>query len=245
MDVEYSESFLTNNQVRGTPGSGKTSLAGLLCHYIRQQEPITNIIWVQGWQRTEITAKGGWQYYFETEKGWVKGNNTVFVFDEAQLSYCDGDLWNNFFKAIDQDVDPSDPNDENIRAIIFASYGSPTTRFTIEGTPIVLDDAQRVTLRSIQHDDDLPPIGLFFSQAEFGDLVSKRYPSSNFSFHASFFDRVYDLTQGHIGAVKDLIKVVLAHSVSPLLLNAVLIRRYSSHIVKCATPANLTRGIRC
>ena len=140
MDVEYSESFFTNNQVCRTPGSGKSSLAELLCHYIRQREPLTNIIWIQGWQRPEIIAKGGWQRYFETEKGWVKGNNTVFVFDEGQLSYCDGDLWNNFFKAIYPATDPPRPDDENFRAIIFASYGSPTTRFTIEGTPMALND---------------------------------------------------------------------------------------------------------
>ena len=212
--------FLTNIQVRGTPGSGKSSLAGLLCHHIRQQEPVTNIIWIQGWQRTVIEAQGGWQCYFQKKKGWVKGDNTVFVFDEGQMSYCDGDLWNNFFKTIRP---TAIPGDENFRAIIFASYGSPTTRFTIEGTPMALNDVQRVTLRSIQHNDKLPPIGLFFTQAEFSDLVTKQYPSSEHSFHASFFDNVYDLTQGHIGAAMDFITVVLAHSVSPLLLNAVLI----------------------
>ena len=48
------------------------------------------------------------------------------------------------------------------RAIVFASYG----------TPIFVEDVQRVTLRAIQHEDYLPPVGLFFSRTELDDLVS-------------------------------------------------------------------------
>jgi hypothetical protein len=224
LDFEHSESFLTNNQVRGTPASGKTTLAGLLCDYIRQWEPTTNIIWIEGWPRNEINAKGGWQNYFEQEKGWVKGNKTVFVFDEGQLSYGDLNLWNSFSKSIAENPDPyPDPNSDSERVIIFASYGSPSSRFAIEGTPMVLNDVQRVTLRAIQHDDNQPAVGLYFTQAEFDDLVSKRYPSSRYSFHASFFDGLFRLTQGHIGATKDFIAVIAAHSVSPLLLISVAI----------------------
>jgi hypothetical protein len=156
--------FLSDCQVRGTPASGKTWLAELVSWYIRQQEPATHVIWIQGWSRDEVKAKGRWQRYFETEMGWVEHENTVFVFDEAQMSYEDGDLWNNFFKSI---------HSYNCRAIAFASYGSASSRFTIAGTPIVIEDAQRVTLRAIQHKDDLPPVGLFFTRMEFDDLVSK------------------------------------------------------------------------
>ena len=45
--------------------------------------------------------------------------DVVLIFDEAQASYNDGDLWNNLFKSID--------NYPHCRAIVFTSYGSPTT----------------------------------------------------------------------------------------------------------------------
>jgi hypothetical protein len=199
--------FLTNNQIRGTPGSGKSELTRLLCQHILQQEPTTSVIWVQGWSRDEIDAKGGWIKYFETEKGWIQGENTVFVFDEAQMSYDDGDLWHNLFKSIH--------THPNRCAIIFASYGSATSHFKIAGTPLVVTDVQRVTLRAIQHEDMLPPVGLFFTQTEMDDLVSMLYPSQNYSFHASFFTRLFDLTQGHVGAIIDFIHIILAHSVGP------------------------------
>jgi len=47
-------------QVRGTPASGKTSLAELVSHYIRQQEPATNLIWIQGWSYKPVD-EAGWQ----------------------------------------------------------------------------------------------------------------------------------------------------------------------------------------
>ena len=134
--------------------------------------------------------------------------NTVFIFDEAQLTYVDGDLWSRFFKSM--------RDHKNRRAIIFTSFGSPSSRITIAGFPIHLSDHQRVTLRAVQHDDNLPPVGLFFTRTEFNDLVSLRYPSANYPFHTSFLDRIFDITNGHVGAIVDFIGTILAHDVSPL-----------------------------
>jgi hypothetical protein len=173
--------------------------------YIRQQEPATNVIWIQGWSRDKVEAKGRWERYFETEKGWVQHAKTVFVFDEAQASYEDGDLWNNFFKSIQ--------NYHNCRAIVFASYGSASSRLIILGTPIDIMDAQRVTLRALQHKDDLPPVGLFFTRMEFDDLVSKLYPSTKYRFDTSFFNALFDLTEGHVGAIHGFMTIILGHEV--------------------------------
>jgi hypothetical protein len=121
------------------------------------------VIWIQGWSPNTVgNERRRWDTYFEKEKGWVRHKEIAFIFDEAQLSYGDGDLWNNIFKSIRFHDD---------RAIAFASYGSLTSRITIDGTLIVIDDMQRVTLRPIQHDDDIPSVGLFFTRTEFDDLV--------------------------------------------------------------------------
>jgi hypothetical protein len=173
------------------------------------------VIWIQGWSRNEVKSKGRWERYFETEMGWVKHEKTVFVFDEAQMSYEDGDLWNNFFKSIH--------SYRNCRAIAFASYGSASSRFIIAGTPIVIEDTQRVTLRAIQHKDDLPPVGLFFTRMEFHDLVSNLYPSREYCFDTSFFDAVFDLTEGHVGAIHDFVKIIVAHDVGSFTLARMMI----------------------
>jgi hypothetical protein len=126
----------------------------------------------------------------------------VFIFDEAQLSYWDMDLWTGFFKEIRG-------NTPDRWAIAFASYGSASSRFKIQGNPIWLNDSQRVTLRTIDHHDGLPAVGLFFSQEEMDDLVSVLWRSHHY-FDPSFFVSVLHISAGHIGAICDFLKVVAA-----------------------------------
>jgi len=200
--------FLTSCQVRGTPASGKTSLAELVGARVREQEPATNVIWVQGWPPKPVHEGGPhWKDYLKT-MGWDQSEQTVFIFDEAQLSKWDGDLWNNFFKPIS-----SFPQR---RAIIFTSYGSPYSHITIAGTPIFIEDAQRVTLRPIQYDDGTASVGLLFTQTEFDDLVTKQYPKNHFD--SSFLNNVFDLTGGHVGAFLDFIKIIVNHKASTFVL---------------------------
>ena len=141
-------------------------------------------------------------------EGWVQDEKTVFIFDEAQRSYRDEKLWHIFFKSIH--------DFKNCRVIIFASYGSPTSLFTDGGTPIPIINAKKITLRAIEHDDKLPAAGLLFTRTELDDLV-KRYSPPPLAFHQSFFDDLFHLTQGHVGAITDFIKVILAHDVGPLI----------------------------
>ena len=133
-------------------------------------EPTTDVISVSTWSTKEEVANGDSEMQLKL-RGWVVQKKTVFIFDEAQTSYGDPDLWNNFFKSIHEYP--------HCRSIIFASYGSTTTRFTIRGTPILIPDRKRVTLRAIQHDDNLPAAGVLFTRKEFNDLVAVMYPSPN------------------------------------------------------------------
>ncbi len=139
------------------------------------------------------------------EKGWVQNKRTFFIFDEAQLSYKDFDLWTVFFKNMQGSNDRF--------AIAFASYGSPSSLEFKETTPFAVSDSQRVTLRPIDHGDGSSAVGLLFNETEFKDLVAKRFPQSHYYFHLSFFGHVFDLTCGHVGAIHDLIRLIVAHDV--------------------------------
>lgn len=168
------------------------------------------MIWVQGWSREPCGPR--WDEYLKMF-GWVQLKQTVFIFDEAQLSKWDGDLWHNFFKSM-----TSFPKR---RAIAFTSYGSPYSHITIAGTLIFIADAQRVSLRPIQCDDDTASVGLLFTRTEFSDLVTKQYPRNRFD--SSFLDNVFDITGGHVGAFLDFIKIIVDHKVSTFALTGVMI----------------------
>ena len=73
-----------------------------------------------------------------------------------------------------------------------------------------IPDPSRVTLHPIDYKDGRQPVGLLLTRPEFDDLVSRRYPSEQHSFHATFLDSIFSLTVGHVGAVCDLLAVILA-----------------------------------
>jgi hypothetical protein len=190
-------------QVRGTPASGKSSLAVLLAHHIKQQEPAANVIFIANWDLKAVDAAGNWQSHLVDKYGWVTGERTFFIFDDAQTTYGDIDLWNQLFKSI-HDFD-------NRFAIAFASYGSPTYRLTIHGTPFFVSDVNRVTMRHTDY-DELGSVGLLFSQTEFNELVDKKFPIVH-HFDSLFLKDVFELSGGHVGAIRDLLKVIVNHSV--------------------------------
>ena len=149
-------------QVRGTPASGKSTLAMLLSRYIRVQEPNVRVIWIARWKLDDVAEYGGWWSYLNKQKGWIPGEDTVSIFDEAQESYKDVELWNELFKGIHDYPDR--------RAIAFASYGSPSSFIDIQGTRFFVASRARVSLLPTADGD--PAAGLFFTPAEFDELVS-------------------------------------------------------------------------
>ncbi|KAF8331794.1 hypothetical protein F5887DRAFT_55236 [Amanita rubescens] len=97
----------------------------------------------------------------------------------------------------------------NALAIVFCSYGNPLLRINVGETMeiptlISVPDYQRVTLRHVDHEDNLPPVGLLFTQSEFNDLIKNQKSY----FDESFFDDVFRITNGHVGAIHDFIQIV-------------------------------------
>jgi len=166
-----------------------------------------NVIWVSEWPIDEVEESGGYYAYLQLVKGWERGTNTVFIFDEAQITYWDQQLWRDFFRVL------GDYN--NLRAIAFASYGDPTSRFFIGESPILITKRQRVTLTAIPHDDDLPPVGLLLSEDEMAEFTSILYPENHFD--PTFFEGLFAITGGHVGAASDLVRTIATHGVGRIL----------------------------
>jgi hypothetical protein len=233
-DIGGPEILSDSLQVRGTPGSGKTVLAQLLAQYVLRRDPDMNVIWVNGWSLEEVEESGGLFSYLE-KKGWAPDRNTLLIFDDAEASYKDTYLWGHFFKSIHEW--------NNRRAITFSSYGTPSPRISVPGMLIQWNNSQKVTLHPIDHGYGLPTIGLLFSREEFDDLISRQYPNPDYHFDSSFFDSVFDLTEGHVGAVLAFMTVVISHDVGPFYLLGTsddLIAHFSR--IVSSSLVNCTRG---
>lgn len=212
-------------QVRGTPASGKSTLAQLLKSHICTKEPAVDPILIDSWP----LAIPSWPEKL-TDKYKPDGPNVIII-DEAQLTYWDTGFWNSFLKMIIP---------ENLdRVILFASYGSPSGRISVEGTPMVVEDHCRVSLQPVDHGDGIPPAGLLLMPDEFADMVGRSFPTERFE--ADFLRYVFRVTAGHTGAVRDLLRIVMADDVSLHIKLQHSLIIVSSHIVTSGVKTGSTR----
>ena len=168
-------------------------------------EPFTPLIWVDGWPRAVVDT-GTWREHLENTKHWNDIRASVFIFDEAQLTYADHGLWNSLFKVI------SDyPQVLSHRIIIFTSYGSPT-QINELGTDMLIRSSQMVTLAPIDHHDGLEAAGLYLTQTEFNEICDLRKYSEYFD--PAFLDFIFKISSGHAGAIGDVIDVIFCDDVS-------------------------------
>lgn len=80
------------------------------------------------------------------------------------------------------------------------------------GTPWNVPAANRIGLRAEESSSD--GTGLFFTELEFSDYVSRRRLLKYHKFHDEFLEWVFHLTAGHIGALESMIRCVQADDVS-------------------------------
>ena len=164
-------------QVRGTPASGKSTLAELLGRYITKLEKNTNVLLLYHWPK--IATNIGPTAYLVNHLDWDPAEETVFIFDNAEMMYSDHGLWLGLFKSAH--IHP------RRRVIIFTSYGSPNKCIHLDsGTPYDFCPMQRVNLRPVLHDDGLPPVGLLLTWDDFNDLTCRQFSSLGHRFHPEF-----------------------------------------------------------
>lgn len=188
-------------KVRGTPASGKTTLAKLLHAHVRRLEPETTVVRIPAWKTEEVLQPVGWRKWLA--RVWDAQEGSVLIVDEAQSSYWDKDFWTEI-KSIDRN--------SKYRLITFASYGSSGGSDALAMTPHSPLLTQVVGLRAINHGDGIE-VGLLLTKHEFDDFVEKRFPGNIFD--QDFLDCIYDLTTGHVGACEDVLEVIQANDVSP------------------------------
>lgn len=213
-------------QVRGTPGSGKTTLMDLLHAYILSNVPGATVITANTWcdpchGPKTITGRMDAFLKLPDRTDW---NNVYLLFDNAQFTYWDGALWDNFFKdCVQRRKGPA--------TILFCSYGNPSeikieaTPTPLHVTPPVIVEGARVSLRPIP--GRLPPVGLLFTRQEFDDAVSRfsKPDGTRVPMAIELQTFLFDLTSGHPGAVADLLSMLatdvcgIAQSICPMLNN--------------------------
>jgi hypothetical protein len=201
--------------VRGTPASGKTTLARLLrSYYLKRGVPT---VFIPGWPVPGNISATPFSYisilaqachhagYTDINQLTLEDTNIVLILDEGQMSYGDQGLWLDFVKM--QNGRRSGP-----RICVFTSYGSPSggpSDFA-QGTPLsFLGVEQRVSI-TVSPMKNSPRIGLFYSRDEFDDVVRRLSadPRRPLCLHTDAKDYVFELTSGHPGAVDGMIGMI-------------------------------------
>ncbi|OGM50981.1 hypothetical protein ABOM_000237 [Aspergillus bombycis] len=209
--------------VRGTPTSGKTTLACLLQQYYKVKKT-KNVFFVSNWTKLANFPNGSnsvWRKFsrmVHASYGLARSSDTlppgaIIIIDEAQASYSDMEFWDGIIK---QRVCGGGPD---IKICLFCSYGSPSTGVDTDAvlyTPAHFRRDQRVSLTPHASCS----IGLFFNRDEFKNAVQNI--TANPTFEGKFVldcdaqDYLFSLTNGHPGGVVSLLQYIYNHFRSAL-----------------------------
>ena len=99
------------------------------------------------------------------------------------------------------------------RIITFASYGSNGCNPAL-ATPFFAEPSQIIGLHSADGKTQL-----CLSKDEFTDFVNTAFRDHHFD--SALLDNFYDLTDGHVGACRDVLSVVFDHEVSRILVTRI------------------------
>jgi len=206
--------------VRGTPSSGKSTLAGLLhMHVEKRGTKVIHFRWPGDLNAKAKTSSFSFalneiiQEAGMTDQTWLSLENTLIIIDEAQVSYAYEDLWNGFIKPLATSGDKFGPY-----VVLFTSYGSPMGRVVVP-TPYQLTCHQRMSIRP--NPPNTINIGIFFSEEEFEDAVERfiRDSGQNGQYFRPSLDLknyIWKLTSGHPAAVRAILMALSTSQVFSL-----------------------------
>jgi hypothetical protein len=193
--------------VRGTPASGKSTLARLLEQYVIKKRPDL-LVYRFSWPST--FPDGFWpgsQYHtllnsitkrpLDQNDWWRM--QVLLIIDEAQGSYEYISLWNDLIKGLSPTSGPL--------IALFSSYGSPSNLPLGDArtpTPIYFRPDQRISIRRSSQN---PNLALLFSQTELSDVVERvcKFHSRHgqaFLLSPELIDYVWKITNGHPAGVR-------------------------------------------
>ena len=186
----------------------------LLHDHILNHDRAATVEVIKGWPREDGTTIQD-RIHKRIKSYSASSGKLYLLFDNAQDTYWDVHLWENFFKDVVQ-------HGSGPLAILFCSYGSPGTKPVEydEGNPPILPLSSRISLTP-SHDDTndsgFPPIGLLFSREEFKEAVDcfRGADVTRIRVEQELRQILFEWTMGHAGAVGDLL-TVLSNTVSSL-----------------------------
>ncbi|KAJ7207129.1 hypothetical protein GGX14DRAFT_636387 [Mycena pura] len=195
--------------VRGTPGSGKTTVCWQLRNYILDNDSGARVTITKMWvQRDSVAASIQASRVDGDTFDPGYGGSQWLLLDEAQTTYEDVDLWAAF-----KDFP------KNVFVICFASHGSRERDVTnIVPTPESIQPHMRMVLRPTKNGwptlRNIP--GLYFTREEYEQLLPNQQRLSELpKLIPDIEDWIFEVTNGHIGAISSILDVVTSMAKGP------------------------------
>lgn len=194
--------------IRGTPASGKSTLAYLLQKYVERTSD--TLVFSFSWSLHFPNGLGTHSPYFSLLNSisnrplhlndWFD-QRKVIIIDEAQGSYQYMSLWNDLIKFL--------APDKGVYVALFTPYGSPSGHpvGNLTPTPVMFSPTQRVSIWRSRANSE---IGLCFSRQEFDDVIRRvsRYHGQHgqqLLLSRELTDYIWHITVGHASAVQSLL----------------------------------------
>jgi hypothetical protein len=169
----------------------------LLHVYIRDREPKATVISGIKWPRQGDESIAAAHSRLRAVGAEPNPTSTTFMlFDEAQDTYWDITLWNDFFKNL---------LNTQAYTVLFCCYGSPSSRpvdYPPEiGTPLMLGDDQRISLWSPN-----AAAQLYLNETEYNEIVERHEEPLCLQVDLRYV--ILRWTAGHVGAITDLFRII-------------------------------------
>lgn len=203
--------------VRGTPASGKSTMAKLLFrhysrHYSTQRRP--RIVFVANWEdwlenkmdMVGFLVRQCHQLGHKIQRAEFlneANDNLIFILDEAQVTYSDSFFWCSVIKERLAVI-------KGPRFCLFTSYGSPSTGspyYPNTTTPPILKREQRISLIA-PHDHIGHDLCLFYKQEEFKDAVKRWADTTDHTIDEDVASYIFEQTNGHPGVAGAMLRYV-------------------------------------